>query len=219
MKTVNLGDDLKNGISRRNQDLAGRVAYNWAYRYFVNFNFGYNGSENFAKHNRFGFFPAASVAWNVAEESFVKKNLKWMNMFKVRFSYGKVGNDNMGVRFPYLYTIANKFKIGDNEYTYGGYNWAKYGSSNSYNGLSMPNLGSPLVTWEVATKKTSESTLPFSTISLRVLSIILMKSVKAFTWNVSICLPLSVIMVSIRRQTSVPCAHADSMVISISARK
>ena len=76
-----------------------------------------------------------------------------MNMFKVRFSYGKVGNDNMGVRFPYLYTIANKFKIGDNEYTYGGYNWAKYGSSNSYNGLSMPNLGSPLVTWEVATKK------------------------------------------------------------------
>ncbi|WP_286144645.1 SusC/RagA family TonB-linked outer membrane protein [Bacteroides caecimuris] len=153
VKTVNLGDDLKNGISRRNQDLAGRVAYNWAYRYFVNFNFGYNGSENFAKHNRFGFFPAASVAWNVAEESFVKKNLKWMNMFKVRFSYGKVGNDNMGVRFPYLYTIANEFKIGDNKYTYGGYNWAKYGSSNSYNGLSMPNLGSPLVTWEVATKK------------------------------------------------------------------
>ncbi len=153
VKTVNLGDDLKNGISQRNQDLAGRVAYNWAYRYFVNFNFGYNGSENFAKDNRFGFFPAFSVAWNVAEEAFIKKHLKWMNMFKVRYSFGKVGNDNMGVRFPYLYTIADKFKIGDNEYTYDGYNWAKYGSDSFYGGLSMPNLGSPLVTWEIATKK------------------------------------------------------------------
>ncbi len=153
VKTVNLGDDLKNGISQRNQDLAGRVAYNWAYRYFVNFNFGYNGSENFAKDNRFGFFPAFSVAWNIAEEPFIKKHLKWMNMFKVRYSFGKVGNDNMGVRFPYLYTIADKFKIGDNEYTYDGYNWAKYGSDSFYGGLSMPNLGSPLVTWEIATKK------------------------------------------------------------------
>ncbi len=153
VKTVNLGDDLKNGISQRNQDLAGRVAYNWAYRYFVNFNFGYNGSENFAKDNRFGFFPAFSVAWNIAEEAFIKKHLKWMNMFKVRYSFGKVGNDNMGVRFPYLYTIADKFKIGDNEYTYDGYNWAKYGSDSFYGGLSMPNLGSPLVTWEIATKK------------------------------------------------------------------
>ena len=143
-----------------------------------------------------------------------------MNMFKVRFSYGKVGNDNMGVRFPYLYTIANKFKIGDNEYTYGGYNWAKYGSSNSYNGLSMPNLGSPLVTWEVATKKDLGIDLAlFNDKFTGTIDYFDEKREGSFTWNVSICLPLSVIMVSIRRQTSVPCAHADSMVISISARK
>ncbi|MCS3210094.1 TonB-dependent receptor [Bacteroides thetaiotaomicron] len=88
--------------------LAGRFTYNWNYRYFVDFNFGYTGSENFAPGNQFGFFPAFSLAWNVAEESFVKNNLKWMNMFKIRYSHGKVGNDNIGDnnRFPYLYTIA-----------------------------------------------------------------------------------------------------------------
>ena len=90
IKTQDLGDDLKNGVNRRNQGLAGRIAYNWNYRYFVDFNFGYNGSENFAKGHRFGFFPAYSLAWNIAEESFIKKNWKWMGMFKVRFSYGKV---------------------------------------------------------------------------------------------------------------------------------
>ena len=69
IKTQDLGDDLKNGVNRRNQGLAGRIAYNWNYRYFVDFNFGYNGSENFAKGHRFGFFPAYSLAWNIAEES------------------------------------------------------------------------------------------------------------------------------------------------------
>ena len=107
-RTVDIGTDIKNGVSKRNQGLAGRFTYNWNYRYFVDFNFGYTGSENFAPGNQFGFFPAFSLAWNVAEESFVKNNLKWMNMFKIRYSHGKVGNDNIGDnnRFPYLYTIA-----------------------------------------------------------------------------------------------------------------
>ena len=64
--------------------------------------FGYNGSENFADGHRFGFFPAFSLAWNIAEEKFIKKHLEWMNMFKLRYSYGKVGNDKLGERFPYL---------------------------------------------------------------------------------------------------------------------
>lgn len=62
VKTVALGDDLKEGVSRRNQALAGRFAYNYNYRYFVDFNFGYNGSENFAKGHRFGFFP--HILWH-----------------------------------------------------------------------------------------------------------------------------------------------------------
>lgn len=120
--TVNVGDDLKNGIARRHLGLSGRVNYNWNYRYFVDFNFGYNGSENFADRHRFGFFPAASVAWNIAEEPIIKKNLPWLSMFKVRYSYGKVGNDvlkigNNEFRFPYLYTIGDSKE---------GYQWADF---------------------------------------------------------------------------------------------
>lgn len=92
-KTINASvkkeDDIMQGIDRRHQGLSGRFTYGWKYRYFVDFNFGYNGSENFATGHQFGFFPAYSVAWNMAEESFIKEKSPWINMFKVRYSYGK----------------------------------------------------------------------------------------------------------------------------------
>ena len=106
-KTINASvkkeDDIMQGIDRRHQGLSGRFTYGWKYRYFVDFNFGYNGSENFATGHQFGFFPAYSVAWNMAEESFIKEKSPWINMFKVRYSYGKVGNDNMDRRFLLVY--------------------------------------------------------------------------------------------------------------------
>ncbi|WP_090782060.1 TonB-dependent receptor [Pedobacter sp. ok626] len=149
--TQNIGSDLKNGIARRNQGLAGRVNYNWNHRYYIDFNFGYTGSENFHKDYRFGFFPAISGAWNIGEEPFLK-NLGWVDMFKVRYSYGKAGNDNMGkdnagreIRFPYLYDIE--------QMTGGGYNFGGYESSNSWDGIRYSSIASPNVTWEIATKQ------------------------------------------------------------------
>ncbi len=76
-----------------------------------------------------------------------------MNMFKVRYSYGKVGNDNVGTRFPYLYSIADNYKENDQTKYYAGYNWATYGSNKSYNGLRYTKLASNDITWEIATKK------------------------------------------------------------------
>lgn len=154
IKTVGLGDDLKQGIARRNQGLAGRFTYNWNYRYFIDFNFGYTGSENFAAGHRFGFFPAISGAWNIAEESLIKKHLKWMNMFKIRYSYGKVGNDNLGnTRFPYLYDIETMTKKdGDKTVDTGGYNFGDYTFDRYYGGMRYSSLSSPNVTWEIATK-------------------------------------------------------------------
>ena len=145
--TVKIGDDIKNGIARRHQGLAGRGSYNWNFRYFADFNFGYNGSENFATGHQFGFFPAFSLAWNIAEEPIIKKHLQWMNMFKVRYSYGKVGNDNLKIgndefRFPYLPTIDN----------HNSYQWADYNSDKKYDGLSYTILASNNVSWEIATK-------------------------------------------------------------------
>ena len=71
--TVDIGTDVKNGIAKRHMGVAGRFSYNWNYRYFADFNFGYNGSENFADGHRFGFFPAFSVAWNVATQKLRKE--------------------------------------------------------------------------------------------------------------------------------------------------
>ena len=130
-------------LSRKHQGIAGRVTYGWKYRYFLDFNFGYNGSENFAPGNQFGFFPAYSAAWNIAEEPFIKKNLKWINMFKLRYSYGKVGSDYVGgKRFPYLATFKNQ----------GSYNWGDYDNGYSFNGRTYDRIASNDVTWEIASK-------------------------------------------------------------------
>ncbi len=143
--TQGLGTELKNGIAKRIQGLSGRVSYNFGSRYFADFNFGYTGSENFHKDHRYGFFPAFSAAWNVAEESFLK-DAEWVNMFKIRYSHGKTGNDRLGDnRFPYLYTM--------DQMSDGGYQFGDYQSSNSWTGIRYKYISSPDVSWEVATKK------------------------------------------------------------------
>lgn len=141
---------IVSGIQYRHQGLAGRFTYGWKYRYFIDFNFGYNGSENFATDHQFGFFPAYSAAWNIAEEPIIKKKLKWINMFKLRYSYGKVGNDKLmngdtQIRFPYVERFATNDADG---YYYGDIKTSLY----YYPGLSYSRISSPYITWEVATK-------------------------------------------------------------------
>ena len=91
--------------------LVGRVTYDWKTRYMAEFNVGYNGSENFIKENRYGFFPAGSVGWVVSEEPFFAPLKKAVGYLKLRASVGLVGNDKNGSdRFIYL----------PGKYSYGG---------------------------------------------------------------------------------------------------
>ena len=161
IKTQNIGDDIKNSVARQNMALAGQVLYNWDYRYFVDFNFGYNGSENFADGHRFGFFPAASAAWNIQREKFMQ-NLTWLDMFKIRYSYGKVGNDrlmdgNNQIRFPYLYTIDYvTHKVDDKDEKKPVYNFGNLGTPTRpdyQHGVHYTALASKNVTWEESTKQ------------------------------------------------------------------
>lgn len=99
------------------------------------------------KDNRFGFFPAISGAWNVAEESIVKDNLKWVNMFKIRYSYGKTGNDNLGdTRFPYLYNLEtlwerdNSGNVVSGNKPVGGYQFADFGYDRYYGGMRYTSV-------------------------------------------------------------------------------
>lgn len=142
-ETSNVGGDIIKGIARRNMGVSGRLMYGYRDRYLAEFNFGYTGSENFKIGHQFGFFPAVSVGWNISEESFLKKKTKWLDLFKVRYSYGEVGNDNFGAnRFPYLSEIKER----------AGYNFGESISPNIYPGLYFSQVASDQLTWEVAKK-------------------------------------------------------------------
>lgn len=113
-------DDIDKSLALpyKNQGIAARVTYAFRDKYMVEFNMGYNGSENFAKGHRFGFFPAVSGGWLISEENFWKPIKDVINLFKIKASYGKVGNDQIGndTRWLYLATIigsGNSFTMGE----------------------------------------------------------------------------------------------------------
>ena len=92
----------------RKQSVVGRITYSYDNRYFIEGNFGYTGSETFAKDNRFGFFPAVGVSYFISNEKFYPTGLKRvMNNLKLRLSIGRTGNDDTGTdRFLYRATFA-----------------------------------------------------------------------------------------------------------------
>ena len=134
-------------LPSRNMGISGRASYNYDSRFFAEFNFGYNGSEKFAKKNRFGFFPSAGFGWIISNEDFFEKNLPSINLFKLRYTYGLVGNDGISSaddRFFYLSEV-NLNNGGT------GYNWG-INYNNYYNGYNVDRYDNASVTWEVAEK-------------------------------------------------------------------
>jgi TonB-linked SusC/RagA family outer membrane protein len=131
-------------LARRYQGLVGRVTYGYDDRYLAEVNFGYNGSENFRKGKRFGFFPAFSLGWRISNEEFMKDTEEWLNNLKIRASYGEVGNDQYlvgGVRQRFLY--EESWNQLSNDYYFG--TTGKTGIYEAY----YPNYD---VTWERAHK-------------------------------------------------------------------
>jgi TonB-linked SusC/RagA family outer membrane protein len=100
--------DVQLSIPSRNAGLSGRATYAFDDRYFLEFNFGYNGSERFAAKHRFGFFPSAGAAWMISNEKFWENLKPTLSTLKLRYSYGLVGNDKIGGdndRFFYLSNV------------------------------------------------------------------------------------------------------------------
>ncbi|MDR1683704.1 MAG: TonB-dependent receptor [Candidatus Symbiothrix sp.] len=129
--------------ANRTQGIAGRFSYTFDRRYITEFNFGYNGSENFAKGRRFGFFPSIAAGWLVSEESFMEPGQQIVSKLKFRASIGEVGNDNIGGRrFAYITTI----NAGAN-----GYNWG-YSGDTYRQGVQEGEAGVLDLSWETALK-------------------------------------------------------------------
>lgn len=143
--------------------MVGRITYDYATRYLVDFNMGYNGSENFASGRRYGFFPSASVGWIPSSEVFWTPIEAIIPYMKLRISVGKVGNDNTSnLRFLYLPNSYGYFSGGNG----GGFianRTANFGTNNNswIPGAREVSMGNPFVTWETATKQNYAVDLKF----------------------------------------------------------
>lgn len=136
---------LQTSLPARNMGLAGRATYGFDSRYYLEFNFGYNGSERFYKTHRWGFFPSAGFAWNVSNEKFMQNLSSIVSNLKLRGTYGVVGNDAIGAgRFLYLSDV-------NLENTSTG---AVFGKDFNYvrPGISISRYADQNITWETAQK-------------------------------------------------------------------
>lgn len=124
-------------------DYVARVTYDYKHKYLTEVNMAYNGSSNFNKNNRFGFFPSISVGWAASEENFWKEKIKSVDYFKIRGSIGEVGNDKLG-SMSYFY--QNSYGNGST-YSFGDVN-----TISSTTGYWETQLGNQNVTWERAIK-------------------------------------------------------------------
>ena len=125
----------------------GRGTYAYKSRYLFEVNAGYNGSMQFAEGHRYGFFPAVSMGWIASEEAFWKKNISFIDFFKLRGSYGEIGNDKIG-NFSYLYQQRYYYAPDEDGWRYF---WGET-PSGAERGIIEGQPGNPNVTWERAKK-------------------------------------------------------------------
>ena len=138
-------DEFKS-IPRNYIGLVGRATYDWKTRYMVEMNVGYNGSENFAPGKRFGLFPAVSAGWVLTEENFMQPLKPWLSYFKLRASYGVVGNDRVSGNYRFLY-LPDSYNPSTGSYYFGN------SISTAWQGAVESKIGNPDVTWETAAKQ------------------------------------------------------------------
>ncbi len=135
---VNLNNDGKASVSAH-AGLVGRVNYAYDNKYLIEASFRYDGSYKFSPDKRWGFFPALSLGWRMSEEAFFKEALPIVDNFKLRGSYGKVGDEGDFAAYQYL-----------TGYTYpsGNYVLGSGGLSNGAKDKGMPNTN---LTWYEST--------------------------------------------------------------------
>ncbi len=136
--------DITSSIPYRHRGVATRETYSFEDKYFAEFNAGYNGSENFAPQNRYGFFPAFGIGWLISSESFFAPLKNAVSFLKLRYTNGLVGSSDDGNRFGYL-TFVSANHAG---YTYGlnrsgvsGINVDQYGTDVTWSKSHKQDLG------------------------------------------------------------------------------
>jgi TonB-linked SusC/RagA family outer membrane protein len=126
------------------EDWVFRGTYNFAGKYFFEFNGAYNGSEQFGPDYRFSFFPSLSGGWMLSEEHFMQ-SVGFIDMFKIRGSWGRIGDDN----------ITSQRQLYADEWSYDGNSMLGAISTNKspYTYFRNTKTGNPDVSWETVEKK------------------------------------------------------------------
>ncbi|MEJ5993761.1 TonB-dependent receptor [Pedobacter sp. Du54] len=118
-----------------------KAGYDYKQRYLIDFSGAYNGTSQFVGKKTKGFFPAVSAGWNIAEEPFIKDNFKFIDLLKLRGSWGMTGSD---------VTRGNTYKTEQVYTSSTGYNFGE--TSNSFTGIAEGSLGNLDITWEKSRK-------------------------------------------------------------------
>ncbi|MDD4115657.1 MAG: TonB-dependent receptor [Massilibacteroides sp.] len=138
-------------VPNRHQGLTGRLTYDYDTKYFAETNFGYNGSENFRKGKRYGFFPSIALGWVPTKEKFMDFLKPAIDYMKIRVSHGIVGNDGLNysdgssMRFVYMTRVEET----DSNVGFGTNNGYGYGYGK---GINLTYYGNRDATWERAAK-------------------------------------------------------------------
>jgi TonB-linked SusC/RagA family outer membrane protein len=135
--------NLQSSLPSRNFGLSGRFTYAYDNRYLTEINFGYNGSERFAKSSRFGFFPSFAAGYIISNEKFFEPLLDVVSNLKFRASFGWVGNDQIGNSSDRFFYLSN---VNLNDGNYG----ANFGELNGYTrpGVSISRYANEKISWE-----------------------------------------------------------------------
>ena len=144
LKYANAGN-LQSSLPFRNLGLSGRFTYAFDEKYFAEFNFGYNGSERFAKSERFGFFPSFGAGWYISNEKFMEKFSDYITKLKIKGTYGLVGNDQIGSSDDRFFYIS---QVNLNNGSLGAPFGLEFG--NYINGVSINRYANDQITWEKA---------------------------------------------------------------------
>lgn len=138
--------DIFETLPERNLGNSGRFTYGYDTRYFFEFVYGYNGSEKFTGKKKFGFFPSIGAGWLISNESFWSPMKSVVSNFKLKATYGRVGNDAIAGRSGRFWFLSD-ISIGSG----GAYTWGK-SYQTSYGGYNLNRIGNPNMTWEVSDK-------------------------------------------------------------------
>jgi len=144
LKYANAGN-LQSSLPYRNIGLSGRFTYAYDGRYFSEFNFGYNGSERFAKSERFGFFPSFGLGWYLSNEKFMEPLSNIISKLKFKGTYGLVGNDQIGSADDRFFYIS---QVNLNDGGLGSSFGQEFGTY--INGVSINRYANDQITWEKA---------------------------------------------------------------------